>query len=68
MDLRKLLKDQSELRERLLQVIFKKKLSIASASKEIGIAYNTLSNFLKKDKNLDLLPLGMILDYVEQNK
>lgn len=63
--LKKKLTDQTELREKLLKLIMKKKLSITSAAKQIGIAYNTLDSFLKKNRNIDLIPLSKVLDFIE---
>lgn len=67
MDVRNLLRDQSELRTKLMKLILKKKLSMGNAAKEIGIAFNTLNGFLKQDKNIDLVPLAKVLDYIDQN-
>lgn len=68
MNLKDFLDNQTELRTQLLKLIIKRELSVNSASAQMGIAYTTLTGFLKKNKNIGLIQLSKVSNFIEKNK
>ena len=60
--------DQVGLRERLLEALKRENKPIHMLSPEVGIAVNTIANFLAAVKEPRLDTLAMILDWVKESE